>query len=594
MLRRTAGAASLVLAACGTGSGTAGGPPAELGDGAGGPEATPPVQVLAANDLGMHCMDREFSVYSILPPFNVVNAQVVRQIGGQPRLVDDGSVEVRYSAVADASGSINSHSASKTDFWDHVLGLFGVALPPGQGVTGLWMPADAPTPGPQPIAWEPKNGWFSAFGIPITPIDDGGATNPYPLLRISAHDKLTGHELAHTDVVVPVAQETDCQNCHATGAMAASKFGVNWSGHPDLELQTKENVLLLHDFEEGTQLFDAQPVLCASCHISPPLQLDENPGLTEAGGLPATPTGPLGSTPHVLCKEIPLFSAVMHGYHGKLLDPQGNPVFPPNGSSAATCYQCHPGAITQCQRGAMKTAGLECLQCHGDMLSVGGEYDLLPGGSMDGQNDGQPRRPWLDLPRCQSCHTGDAVSHLTGPGLVFAPDGIRLRQAFRNGDPSASPLLASNPRFAEDDWTRYRFSKGHGEIGCEGCHGSTHAEWPNADPAANDNVAATQIQGHSGVVVECSACHVDGSLPKNTLSGPHGMHQVASQSFVKDHKEIAEHNTGICMPCHGLNLLGTPLSRMRATRTFQIGDGKTITLTEGTVVACTKCHEMPN
>jgi hypothetical protein len=31
------------------------------------------------NNLGMHCYDNDYSVFSILPPFNTVNAQVVRR-----------------------------------------------------------------------------------------------------------------------------------------------------------------------------------------------------------------------------------------------------------------------------------------------------------------------------------------------------------------------------------------------------------------------------------------------------------------------------------------------------------------------------------
>lgn len=30
--------------------------------------------VLAANDLGMHCADLDYQIFSILPPFNVVHA----------------------------------------------------------------------------------------------------------------------------------------------------------------------------------------------------------------------------------------------------------------------------------------------------------------------------------------------------------------------------------------------------------------------------------------------------------------------------------------------------------------------------------------
>ena len=51
--------------------------------------------MLAFNDLGMHCMDREFSVFSILPPFNVVHSQVVlRDADGKPYLADDIDVDV--------------------------------------------------------------------------------------------------------------------------------------------------------------------------------------------------------------------------------------------------------------------------------------------------------------------------------------------------------------------------------------------------------------------------------------------------------------------------------------------------------------------
>jgi hypothetical protein len=36
-------------------------------------------QVLAWNDLGMHCYDKDFSVFSLLPCFNVVHSQVIHR-----------------------------------------------------------------------------------------------------------------------------------------------------------------------------------------------------------------------------------------------------------------------------------------------------------------------------------------------------------------------------------------------------------------------------------------------------------------------------------------------------------------------------------
>ncbi len=231
-----------------------------IGCGGGGGDSSsvtqPPVadtaRVLAANDLGMHCMDREFSVFSILPPFNVINAQVLLRDGnGRPYVADDAEVEVFYEAAADATGSINTTSIGKTDFWTYADALFGVTLPEGQGLTGLYMPADDPqVRGPQPMEYSLDKEWFAAEGIPITPTDDTLIDRPYPLLRISAVDAQSGQTLGHLDVVVPVATETDCQNCHRTGAMAA--VGAGWSTDPDLEIQSKINILRLHDAEHST------------------------------------------------------------------------------------------------------------------------------------------------------------------------------------------------------------------------------------------------------------------------------------------------------------------------------------------------------
>ena len=83
----------------------------------------------------------------------------------------------------------------------------------------------------------------------------------------------------------------------------------------------------------------------------------------------------------------------MHAYHGDLVDNLNNPVFPSGAPVEDTCYQCHPGSVTQCQRGAMKTGGMDCNACHGDMLAVGGAFALQSDGSIDGQNDGgEPHR----------------------------------------------------------------------------------------------------------------------------------------------------------------------------------------------------------
>ena len=120
------------------------------------------------NNLGMHCMDSSFSVFSILPPYNTVEAQLVDASGN---LVKSGSgVTVTYQAIADPTGSINTTSAGKTDFWDNVVALFGAGPPVDMGLAGSGMPGTANVP--QPMAFDASQNLFQATGIPITPYDD--------------------------------------------------------------------------------------------------------------------------------------------------------------------------------------------------------------------------------------------------------------------------------------------------------------------------------------------------------------------------------------------------------------------------------------
>ncbi|MGA9234529.1 MAG: hypothetical protein WBV91_06860, partial [Desulfobacterales bacterium] len=238
----------LALTACGGGSGSnssnIGDNGGDSGGGDGGGTTPPPAPtaastVLAFNDLGMHCMDREFSVFSILPPFNVVHSQVVlRDAVGKPYLADDVDVDVFYDAVADPSGSRNSYSAgaAKTDFWLYANSLFGTNLTAGQGLTGLYMPGDDPlNRGAQPMDYSASTGWFSAEGIPITSVDNNLNTNTYSLLQIAAHDRTSASKIGSLDVVVPVATETDCQACHANGKIATQRAGIAWADDADLE-----------------------------------------------------------------------------------------------------------------------------------------------------------------------------------------------------------------------------------------------------------------------------------------------------------------------------------------------------------------------
>ena len=97
--------------------------------------------ILGWNNLGMHCMDSDYSVFSILPPYNTIEAQLI--VNG--KLVTNGAgYTVTYQAVADPTGSINKSSIGKGNWLQYAPQLFG-AVAGDQGLpfpspATFWMP----------------------------------------------------------------------------------------------------------------------------------------------------------------------------------------------------------------------------------------------------------------------------------------------------------------------------------------------------------------------------------------------------------------------------------------------------------------------
>jgi hypothetical protein len=304
--------------------------------------------VVGWNDLGMHCMDPSFEDFAVLPPYNTLWAQVIKR-GSEPEIVTQG-VTVEYSIID------NTDSTSKTNFWDinpnsgmqYAQELFGLPapLPDNVGLAGFGLSGEMHT----------DDDHFVAEGVPLTEYRDSDPTTPYPyqLAELVAKDS-NGNVLATTQTVAPVSTEMNCQNCHDN----------NGTANPDIATGSlKQNILTLHDQQEGTNLMDQRPVLCASCHGSNALG---TPG--EAG--------------------VPNLSLAMHDKHEPIDD------FTQEG----TCYQCHPGPKTSCLRGTMAEDGMTCQDCHGNMADVADPA----------------RQPWLDEPRCGDCHEG----HAEEPGMLY-------------------------------------------------------------------------------------------------------------------------------------------------------------------------------
>ena len=117
-----------------------------------------------------------------------------------------------------------------------------------------------------------------------------------------------------------------------------------------------------HDDEEGTLLMQSKPVLCAECHGS------------EALGMSGR-----GSSGKYLSEAI-------HGFHA---------------DRGATCYDCHPGQTTKCNRSIKHTgADGNCITCHGTMAQVASSTST--------------RVPWVNEPSCSTCH-----NEATGVGSMY-------------------------------------------------------------------------------------------------------------------------------------------------------------------------------
>ena len=195
-----------------------------------------------------------------------------------------------------------------------------------------------------------ENDDWNVTGIPITPLDDSGRLNPYPLGLITVHLP-NGQEIGRTQTVVPVSQELSCNLCHQGEGISAER-----------------DILLDHDRLHGTSLANNTPVLCAQCHADNALGLQGDPNVSN-------------------------LSRAVHGAHASRVGDVNLEV---------SCYACHPGVRTQCQRDVHLARGITCVECHGTEADVGD-----PG-----------RNPWVDDPRLETVISAKD-SNLNNPESCF-------------------------------------------------------------------------------------------------------------------------------------------------------------------------------
>jgi hypothetical protein len=245
---------------------------------------------------------------------------------------------------------------------------------------------------------KPADGYFIAEGIPVVPVNDDNTWNPFQVAEITVKDA-TGAVLVKTQATVPTSDEINCGKCHGSNAF--------------------DDILAKHDSDHGTNLSapSNQPLLCASCHPSPALGINTGPQM--------------------------YLSQALHGSHS---------------TRGASCYDCHPGATTKCNRSLAHTADNgNCTTCHGDMANVANSIEA-------------GRIPWGNEPACATCHS--------------AVTGVSTGTAL------------------------YRHSRGHGNLYCSACHGSPHAMYPSRE--TSDNYQSKQYQGFTSKIKSigsCGVCH---------------------------------------------------------------------------------------
>ncbi|TWJ33105.1 multiheme c-type cytochrome [Geobacter argillaceus] len=514
--------------------------------------ATGTYALIAWNDLGMHCIDHDYSVFAILPPYNNLHAQLIDRLSG--KLVTSG-VTLTYEATPDTRGSLNTTSQGKTNFWQWVFSLFGVTLPTDRGLAGNPVPSLTPAP----MAYDPALGFWKAEGLPIVPYDDAGNTNYYPMVKVVAKDA-RGKVLATIVTVLPVSDELACSHCHASGTGdPAAQPSPAWVYDSNPEKDWKRNILRLHDNRNGANPLYAtalafngfssagllatsdsgRPILCASCH----------------------PSNALGTKGVAGVKQL---TTSMHSWHGvhAMDDNTGMPL--DQTMDRTGCYYCHPGSTTQCLRGVMGiaknpdgSAALQCQSCHGPMSVVGA----------------LGRKGWIDVPKCQYCHYQSADGTYVRDNNAFDGSG-NFRQA--------TSIFSTGAAL-------YKLGATHGAMQCEACHGSTHAEYATSE--ANDNVQSTQLQGYPGTVAECTVCHLR-ELPQSDAGGPHGLHTLG-QGWVYTHTRAAKADPQACTVCHGKDYRGTRLSRTFTTRSFHSTGQDLKVYAKGQTVSCYDCHTNP-
>lgn len=297
------------------------------------------------------------------------------------------------------------------------------------------------------LTWDDEAACFLSADLGVVPTD-GENYVPYTVVEVTAKDE-SGQELTRTQTLLAVSSELGCRNCHG-GPWLGTNSGVG--------RETARNILQLHNLRHHTELAEGGSAACLDCH----------------GRYERQDDGPM------------TLSASLHGAHALYLRDEG----------VRACQACHaskPQGPGKTSRGVHAIMGVDCTRCHGDLQRHAAGLLAAESGSpgllalLSPESRGvPPRTPWMQEPRCLSCH-GDGYQK---PGAEASAVGSWADDG---------PLYAH----ARDDMDA---------MACTGCHGSPHVNYPAMNPLDKhaDNLQPLQYQGKAralGAGGRCGACH---------------------------------------------------------------------------------------
>jgi hypothetical protein len=151
----------------------------------------------------------------------------------------------------------------------------------------------------------------------------------------------------------------------------------------------------------------------------------------------------------------------------------------------------------------------------------------------------------------------DARDHWLAPGEPHCADCHAAPYTEQSGNINAFPPF-NYPRKA----SLFRYSRGHQDITCQGCHESTHGLYPvvgNIDTTSYAQAAGMNTDGSHGPL-KCGACHVvnksgvDNAVANLAFQGTSIAGNFdAAVSWMHTYTDESDPRTFICLRCHGDN-----------------------------------------